>query len=64
VKSLESALIVRSRILSAFESAEQESDPVPRAAYLTFVVVGGGPTGVEVAGAIADATVSILTLSP
>jgi NADH dehydrogenase len=54
VKSLESALIVRSRILSAFESAEQESDPALRAAHLTFVVVGGGPTGVEMAGQIAE----------
>ncbi len=54
VKSLESALIVRSRILSAFEAAEQESDPALRAAHLTFVVVGAGPTGVEMAGQIAE----------
>lgn len=54
VKSLESALAVRGRILSAFEAAEQEADPAQRAAWLTFVVVGGGPTGVEMAGQIAE----------
>jgi NADH:ubiquinone reductase (H+-translocating) len=54
VKSLESALHVRSRLLSAFEAAEQETDPARRTAQLTFVVVGGGPTGVEMAGQIAE----------
>ncbi|MBV9195391.1 MAG: NAD(P)/FAD-dependent oxidoreductase [Solirubrobacterales bacterium] len=54
VKSLESALIVRSRILSAFEAAETAPDPDARSAWLTFVVVGGGPTGVEMAGQIAE----------
>ena len=54
VKSLESALIVRSRLLSAFEAAEEEPDPARRAAWLTFVVVGAGPTGVEMAGQIAE----------
>jgi NADH dehydrogenase len=54
VKSLESALIVRSRLLSAFEAAEAETDPERRAAWLTFVVVGGGPTGVEMAGQIGE----------
>jgi NADH dehydrogenase len=54
VKSLESALLVRSRILGAFESAEAEPDPVRRAAWLTFVVVGAGPTGVEMAGQIGE----------
>jgi NADH dehydrogenase len=54
VKSLESALEVRSRIFTAFEAAEAEQDPVRRAAWLTFVVVGGGPTGVEMAGQIAE----------
>jgi NADH dehydrogenase len=54
VKSLESALIVRSRLLSAFEAAEQEDDPDRRAAWLTFVVVGAGPTGVEMAGQIGE----------
>jgi NADH dehydrogenase len=54
VKSLESALRVRSRILQAFEAAEAEPDAEARARWLTFVVVGGGPTGVEVAGQIAE----------
>jgi NADH dehydrogenase len=54
VKSLESALAVRSRILAAFEAAEIERDPARRAEWLTFVVVGAGPTGVEMAGQIAE----------
>jgi NADH dehydrogenase len=54
VKSLESALTVRTRLLSAFEAAEGEPDPERRAAWLTFVVVGAGPTGVEMAGQIAE----------
>jgi NADH dehydrogenase len=54
VKSLESALHVRGRILSAFEAAEAELDPGRRSAWLTFAVVGGGPTGVEMAGQIAE----------
>jgi NADH:quinone reductase (non-electrogenic) len=54
VKSLESAVGVRSRLLSAFEAAEMESDPAKRQAWLTFVVVGAGPTGVEMAGQIGE----------
>src|SRR5205085_5739844 len=54
VKSLESALDVRRRILTAFEAAECESDPARRAAWLTFLVVGAGPTGVELAGQIGE----------
>jgi NADH dehydrogenase len=54
VKSLESALMVRRRLLSAFEAAELETDPEARKAWLTFVVVGAGPTGVEMAGQIAE----------
>jgi NADH dehydrogenase len=54
VKSLESALAVRSRLLSAFEAAELEEDAGRQRAWLTFVVVGGGPTGVEMAGQIAE----------
>jgi NADH:quinone reductase (non-electrogenic) len=54
VKSLESALLVRSRLLSAFEAAEAERDPEERQAWLTFVVVGAGPTGVEMAGQIGE----------
>jgi NADH:ubiquinone reductase (H+-translocating) len=54
VKSLESALATRARILSAFEAAELETDPERRRAWLTFAVVGAGPTGVEMAGQIAE----------
>jgi NADH:quinone reductase (non-electrogenic) len=54
VKSLESALAVRSQVLSAFEAAEAEEDPETRAAWMTFAVVGGGPTGVEMAGQIGE----------
>jgi NADH dehydrogenase len=54
VKSLESALLVRRRILSAFEAAEMEPDEQRRREWLTFVVVGAGPTGVEMAGQIAE----------
>jgi len=54
VKSLESALVVRSRLLGAFEAAEAEPDRAAVGAWLTFVVVGGGPTGVEMAGQIAE----------
>ncbi len=54
VKSLESALVLRSRLLTAFEAAEAEPDAERRAAWLTFVVVGAGPTGVEIAGQIAE----------
>jgi NADH dehydrogenase len=54
VKSLESALAVRAQILSAFEAAEIETDAEKRRALLTFVVVGGGPTGVEMAGQIGE----------
>ena len=54
VKSLESALTIRTRILAAFEAAEVERDPGRRGEWLTFVVVGAGPTGVEMAGQIAE----------
>jgi NADH:ubiquinone reductase (H+-translocating) len=54
VKSLESALAVRAHILTAFEAAEMESDAEQRRAWLTFVVVGAGPTGVEMAGQIGE----------
>jgi NADH dehydrogenase len=54
LKSLEDALEIRRRVLLAFELAERETDPVRRHAYLTFVIVGGGPTGVEMAGAVAE----------
>ena len=54
VKTLENALEVRRRILIAFEAAEVEQDAARRAAWLTFLVVGGGPTGVELAGQIGE----------
>jgi NADH dehydrogenase len=54
VKSLESALTVRSRILAAFEAAEIERDAERREEWLTFAVVGAGPTGVEMAGQMAE----------
>ena len=56
LKSIEDALEIRRRILSVFELAEQETDESRRAALLTFVVVGGGPTGVELAGTLAEIT--------
>jgi len=54
VKTLESAIDVRGRILRAFEEAEITSDPKERDAHMTFVVVGAGPTGVEMAGQIGE----------
>jgi NADH dehydrogenase len=54
IKSVESALEVRRRILTAFEAADGEPDPARRAAWLTFVIVGAGPTGVELAGQIGE----------
>jgi NADH:quinone reductase (non-electrogenic) len=54
LKTLEDALEIRRRVLLAYEHAERESDPAKRAALLTFVVIGGGPTGAEMAGALAE----------
>ena len=54
LKSIEDAVTIRQRVLLAFEKAEREPDPVRRQALLTFVVIGGGPTGVEMAGAVAE----------
>jgi NADH dehydrogenase len=54
LKTIEDATRIRGRILLAFEAAEREADPRRRAALLTFVVIGAGPTGVELAGTIAD----------
>ncbi|MEL6320698.1 MAG: NAD(P)/FAD-dependent oxidoreductase [Cyanobacteria bacterium J06626_14] len=54
LKTIEDALNIRQRIFLAFEAAERESDPKKRQAWLTFVIVGGGPTGVELAGALAE----------
>ncbi|MBW4538217.1 MAG: NAD(P)/FAD-dependent oxidoreductase [Myxacorys chilensis ATA2-1-KO14] len=54
LKTVEDALEIRRKIFVAFEAAEKETDPEKRKALLTFVIVGAGPTGVELAGAIAD----------
>ncbi len=54
LKSVEDALDIRRRILFAFEAAEREADPARRAAWLRFVVIGAGPTGVELAGALSE----------
>ena len=54
LKTLEDATTLRRRILVAFERAERETDPARRAALLTFVIIGAGPTGVELAGTIAE----------
>jgi NADH dehydrogenase len=54
LKTVEEALDIRRRILLAFEAAEREADPKQRHAWMTFVVVGGGPTGVELAGALGE----------
>ena len=54
LKTLDDALEIRRRVLLAFERAESEGDPVKRAAWLTFVVIGGGATGVELAGTFAE----------
>lgn len=54
LKTIEDATEIRRRILIAFEAAEREADPDRRREWMTFVIVGGGPTGVELAGAIAE----------
>jgi NADH:ubiquinone reductase (H+-translocating) len=54
LKTLADAIEIRRRVLLAFERAERETDPVRRAAWLTFVVIGGGATGVELAGTFAE----------
>jgi NADH dehydrogenase len=61
LKTLDDALKIRRRILLAFERAETEPDPVKRDAAMTIVVVGGGPTGVELAGTFAELTRRVLT---
>jgi NADH dehydrogenase len=54
LKTLDDALLIRRRMLEAFEQAERESDPVVQAEWLDFVIIGGGPTGVELAGTLAE----------
>jgi NADH dehydrogenase len=61
LKTLEDALEMRRRVLLAFERAEREADPIRQRALLTFVIVGGGPTGVELAGALAEIARQSLT---
>ncbi|MEM7552646.1 MAG: NAD(P)/FAD-dependent oxidoreductase [Cyanobacteria bacterium P01_A01_bin.84] len=60
LKTVEDAIEMRRRIFSAFEAAEKETDPERRRCLLTFAIVGGGPTGVELAGAIAELAYSTL----
>jgi NADH:ubiquinone reductase (H+-translocating) len=60
MKEVEDATLIRSRMLLSFETAEVESDPQERAAHLAFVIVGGGPTGVELAGAIKELAVDVI----
>jgi NADH dehydrogenase len=54
LKTVEDAITIRRRMLVAFEAAERETDPANQREWLTFVIIGGGPTGVELAGAIAE----------
>lgn len=54
LKTVEDALEIRRKVFVAFEAAERETDPEARRAWLTFVVIGGGPTGVELAGALGE----------
>jgi NADH dehydrogenase len=54
LKTLDDALLLRRRLLLAFEHAEAETDPEQRQAWLSFAIVGGGPTGVELAGTLAE----------
>ncbi len=61
LKTVDDATAIRRRVLLAFEAAEREHDPDRRCAWLTFVIVGGGPTGVELAGAIAELSRHTLT---
>jgi NADH dehydrogenase len=60
LKDLDDAVEIRRRVLLAFEAAERETDEAARRRHLTFVVIGGGPTGVELAGAIAELATFVL----
>lgn len=61
LKTIEDALEIRRRVLMAYEAAEREPDPELQSEWLTFVVVGGGPTGVELAGALSEIALHTLT---
>jgi len=61
LKDLDDAVEIRRRVLLAFEAAEREPDPIIQRRMLTFVVIGGGPTGVELAGAIAELATFVLS---
>jgi NADH:ubiquinone reductase (H+-translocating) len=60
MKEVEEATLIRSRLLRSFEAAELEADPAERDAHLTFIIVGAGPTGVELAGAIKELAVDVV----
>jgi NADH dehydrogenase len=60
MKEVEDATLIRSRLLMSFEAAELEENPAERVADLSFVIVGGGPTGVELAGAIKELAVDVI----
>jgi len=60
MKAVEEATFIRSRLLRSFENAEIEADPQARAPHLTFIIVGAGPTGVELAGAIKELAVDVI----
>jgi NADH dehydrogenase len=60
LKTLEEAVEIRRRVLLAFEAAERASDPDERARWMTFVVIGGGPTGVELAGSLSELARQVL----
>lgn len=60
LKTIEDATWIRHKILYAFEAAERETDPARRRSWLTFVIVGGGPTGVELAGALGEIANDVL----
>lgn len=60
LKDVDEAIVIRNRVLNLFEAAARESDPVKRRGMLTFVVVGGGPAGVELAGALSELMHTVL----